>query len=141
MLKHKYIYVLLQIISVVGLVLALTGNLAFMITGSVLVLASLITAGLIMCSSPNSVKRQTKILANHHHAKRITELEGLYHTLQSNYFYKTIELQDKIDDLERFHRLSIGRELRLIELKNEIARLQNNQPATKAASSGKEPSV
>jgi hypothetical protein len=140
-LKHKFFYVLFPIIGVVGLVLALNSNLTFMITGCVLVLASLITAGLIMCNNLHSEKHQKKIVSNQHHVERVTELEGLYHTLQSNYFYKTIELQDKIDDLERFHRLSIGRELRLIELKNEIVRLQSNQPAPKATSSGTEPSV
>ncbi len=34
------------------------------------------------------------------------------------------QLKQKTEDLEKFHRLAIGRELKMIHLKNEIAELQ-----------------
>jgi hypothetical protein len=37
---------------------------------------------------------------------------------------KTIELQKRVAELEEFHRLAVGRELKMIELKEEIKRLK-----------------
>jgi hypothetical protein len=37
---------------------------------------------------------------------------------------KTIELQKRVAELEEFHRLTVGRELKMIELKEEIERLK-----------------
>lgn len=37
---------------------------------------------------------------------------------------KTIELQQKIAELEKFHQIAIGRELKMIELKKEIKKLK-----------------
>jgi len=34
------------------------------------------------------------------------------------------ELQKKVEELEKFHRLTVGRELKMIELKKEIERLK-----------------
>jgi len=38
---------------------------------------------------------------------------------------KTIELQDRLEELERFHDVAVGRELRLMELENKIKVLEN----------------
>jgi len=34
------------------------------------------------------------------------------------------ELQEKVEELEKFHRLTVGRELKMVELKKEIEKLQ-----------------
>lgn len=41
---------------------------------------------------------------------------------------RTKELQDKIKELETIHRLSVGRELKMMELKKEIKLLKNKKP-------------
>jgi uncharacterized membrane protein (DUF106 family) len=37
---------------------------------------------------------------------------------------RTKELKEKVEELERFHKLTVGRELKMIELKNTIKELQ-----------------
>lgn len=37
------------------------------------------------------------------------------------------QLQDKIVELERFNKITMGRELKILELKEEVARLKNNK--------------
>lgn len=37
---------------------------------------------------------------------------------------KAKELQERVEELEKLHRLTVGRELRMIELKKEIERLK-----------------
>lgn len=37
---------------------------------------------------------------------------------------RTKELQERVDELERFHKLTVGRELKMIELKQEIKKLK-----------------
>ena len=38
---------------------------------------------------------------------------------------RTKELQQRVDELEKFHKLTIDRELRMLELKKEIQRLKD----------------
>jgi len=80
----------------------------------------------------NKIDNIIKIIMNNtHHNKaeknpfttRIQELENINKNLELNFKLKTKELQEKIKELERFHKLTIGRELKLIELKK---RLNNN---------------
>lgn len=40
---------------------------------------------------------------------------------------RTVELQERVDELERLHKLTIGREIKMIELKKEIKELQKKQ--------------
>jgi hypothetical protein len=62
---------------------------------------------------------------------RTRELEELTKTLEEKVKErtkelqeKTIELQKRVAELEEFHRLTVGRELKMIELKEEIERLK-----------------
>ncbi len=55
---------------------------------------------------------------------RTRELERLTKSLDEQVKEKTKELQNKLEELERFNRLAIGRELRMIELKEEIKKIK-----------------
>jgi len=57
-------------------------------------------------------------------SSKTKELEELVKNMDSTIKNKTKELRDRIDELERVHRLSVGRELKMIELKKEIQALQ-----------------
>jgi|AntAceMinimDraft_18_1070375.scaffolds.fasta_scaffold02594_7 nitrogen fixation/metabolism regulation signal transduction histidine kinase len=51
---------------------------------------------------------------------RTQELEEQAEGLDEQVKIRTIELQERINELERFHKLTVGRELRMIELKQKI---------------------
>lgn len=55
---------------------------------------------------------------------RTKELEELAHALEEKVKERTKELQGRIDQLERFHKLTVGREMKMIELKKELEKLQ-----------------
>jgi len=55
---------------------------------------------------------------------RTRELQELNKSLERQVQEKTKELQEKLEELERFNKLAVGRELRMIELKEEIKRLK-----------------
>jgi LytS/YehU family sensor histidine kinase len=55
---------------------------------------------------------------------RTQELENLTKSLEKQVKERTKELQKRIDELERFHKLTVGRELRMTELKREIKELK-----------------
>lgn len=67
---------------------------------------------------------------------RTLELQALNQTLEEKVARRTNELEQKIQALERFQRITVGRELKMIELKKEIKRLKGaalpNQPASKS---------
>lgn len=52
------------------------------------------------------------------------ELEEEKRALEARVEERTRELQRKADELERMNRLMIGRELKMVELKNEISALR-----------------
>jgi len=55
---------------------------------------------------------------------RTEELEELAESLDEKVKEKTKELQERLEELEKFHRLAVGRELRMINLKKEIKKLK-----------------
>lgn len=56
---------------------------------------------------------------------RTRELQELNKTLEEKVKERTKELQRRLDELERFHRLTVGRELKMIELKKELRAQQD----------------
>jgi len=64
---------------------------------------------------------------------RTKELQGLAQELEKQIRERTKELQNKVGELEKFNRLAVGRELKMIELKEEITKLkeqlQNQKPS------------
>jgi len=54
----------------------------------------------------------------------IRESKKFQEELQKKVEERTEELQEKVAELERFNRLAVGREIRMIELKEEIKRLK-----------------
>jgi len=63
----------------------------------------------------------------------ITELKAFQRQLEEKVAERTQQLQVKIEEMERFNKLAVGRELKMIELKKEIEKLkeelQKNQPS------------
>jgi nitrate/nitrite-specific signal transduction histidine kinase len=57
-------------------------------------------------------------------AARTKELRDLAESLEEKVRERTKELEEKVLELEKFQRLAVGRELRIIELKREIERLK-----------------
>jgi len=55
---------------------------------------------------------------------RTKELEELTKSLEEKVKGRTKELQLRIEELEKFHKLTIGRELKMVELKEEIEKLK-----------------
>ena len=55
---------------------------------------------------------------------RTRELEEFTKSLEQKVEERTKELQKRLEDLERFRKITIGRELRMIELKKEIKQLK-----------------
>jgi hypothetical protein len=56
--------------------------------------------------------------------ERTSELEHLRAGLEETVVKRTFELEKKVDELERLNKLTIDRELRMIELKREVAGLK-----------------
>jgi methyl-accepting chemotaxis protein len=55
---------------------------------------------------------------------RTKELEELAQSLDEKVKERTKELQERVEELERFHQLTVGRELKMVELKEELERLK-----------------
>lgn len=56
---------------------------------------------------------------------RTRELKEMAKNLEVTVQERTKNLQDKIEELEKFHRLTVGRETKMVELKEEIKKLKN----------------
>ncbi len=57
---------------------------------------------------------------------RTKELEDLTNMLEKEVQARTKKLQEKINELEKFQKLTIGREMKMVELKEEIKNLKKN---------------
>lgn len=62
---------------------------------------------------------------------RTRELESLTKSLEEQVKERTKELQEKVNELEKFHKLAVGRELRMIELKGEIKKMKKELEGNK----------
>jgi len=60
-------------------------------------------------------------------ALRTQDLQELSEGLKDQVEARTQELRGKMEELERFNRLSVGRELKMIELKEEITKLEKKK--------------
>ncbi|MBI2578062.1 MAG: PAS domain-containing protein [Candidatus Wildermuthbacteria bacterium] len=57
-------------------------------------------------------------------------LQGLQRaqmTLQEQVERRTKELREKVEELEQFHRLTVGREMKMVELKKELEQLKEHR--------------
>jgi len=54
----------------------------------------------------------------------ITEVKKLQEGLEQKIKARTKELQERVDELERFRRLTVGRELKMVEMKETIKALE-----------------
>jgi hypothetical protein len=64
-------------------------------------------------------------------AARTRELKELAESLDQQVKERTKELQEKLEELEKFQKLTVGRELKMVELKEEIERLKKELEETK----------
>ncbi len=56
---------------------------------------------------------------------RTKELKELTDQQEEVIRQRTKEIKERMEELERFHRLAVGRELKMVELKEEIKKLKN----------------
>jgi len=61
--------------------------------------------------------------------ERTAELEKAKSGLESTVVERTKELDNRLDEAEKFNELTINRELKMVELKNEIAALKKQREA------------
>lgn len=57
----------------------------------------------------------------------IAEIKTLQENLEKKVEERTKELQKRIEELEKFHKLTIGRELKMVELKKKIRELEKGK--------------
>lgn len=62
---------------------------------------------------------------------RTKELRRLNRELEERVQKRTQELQKRVNELERFHRLTVGREMKMMELKDKIKELKEKLKETK----------
>jgi PAS domain S-box-containing protein len=64
----------------------------------------------------------------------ITEIKKFQESLENQVQERTKELQDKIKELEKFQKITVGRELKMIELKKEMEKLKQELENQRLAS-------
>jgi len=67
-------------------------------------------------------------------AARTMELKDLAESLEGQVKQRTKELQEKMEELGKFNKLAVGRELKMIELKEEIKKLKEELEKTQRLS-------
>lgn len=55
----------------------------------------------------------------------ISELKRFQKELEEKVEHRTKQLEEKIHEMERFNKVAVGRELKMVELKQEVKRLQD----------------
>ena len=55
----------------------------------------------------------------------ISEIKALQESLEDKVYQRTEELRERVDELEQFRKATIGREMRIIELKEKIKKLES----------------
>ncbi len=63
---------------------------------------------------------------------RTKEFQELAVVLEEKVKERTKELQEKIDEMEKFQKLTVGREIKMVELKKEIKRLEEQVEKNKS---------
>jgi hypothetical protein len=61
------------------------------------------------------------------------QAEGLVREKTTDLEASKLDLQEKLNELERFNKVAVGRELKMIQLKKEISKLQSNATTNKQA--------
>lgn len=84
----------------------------------------LMTAKLRSAFAEIHANTDTLVKQNEQLAKVSAELEAEKRALEARVEERTSELQEKVEEAERMNKLMVGRELKMIELKNEIATLR-----------------
>jgi len=90
------------------------------------ILLGVVTIILLFRDYRKSLKylERAKEVAEKEVEKRTRELEELSKKQEEIIKERTRELQEKVRDLEKFNKLAVGRELKMIELKEEIKKLK-----------------
>lgn len=79
----------------------------------------------------HTVLKEAKVILQIKVEARTRELKELAESLEYQVKARTVELQKKVVDLEKLHKLTVGRELKMIELKEENKRLKEELEKTK----------
>ncbi len=69
----------------------------------------------------NDEIRESKDVLEVRVAARTRELQELAESLESQVEERTAELRDKLEELEKMNRLMVGREIRMVEMKERLA--------------------
>ena len=120
-------------------------TIIFLVVGAIIV-GVLVWLDLILRKADKEVLKRHRIIENQSKKleetktsleirtqARTRELQELAQKLEEQIRERTKELQNKVGELEKFNRLAVGRELKMIELKEEITKLkeqlQNQKPS------------
>ncbi len=81
---------------------------------------------MVLHKSNQELEKSKRLLENKVE-ERTKELNDLNKNLEKKVEERTKELRNRLEELEKFHKLTVGRELRMTELKKEIERLKKEK--------------